>query len=39
MGEYSEVWFVVCGLLVCVVVVEMKVVGVYVFVGGLEEDL
>ncbi|RAN79133.1 hypothetical protein B5P43_14410 [Bacillus sp. SRB_336] len=39
VGEHSEEWFISRGPLAKAVVEEMKNAGVYVFAGGLEEDI
>lgn len=39
VGEHSEEWFVERGRLARAVVEEMKEAGVYVFAGGLDEDI
>jgi hypothetical protein len=39
VGDHSEEWFRARGPLVMAVLDEMKAAGVYVFAGGLEEDL
>lgn len=39
VGEHSEEWFIGRGPLARAVVDEMKAAGVYVFAGGLDEDL
>ena len=39
MGDHSEEWFIRRGSLANEVVEEMKNAGVYVFAGGLEEDI
>jgi hypothetical protein len=39
VGEHTEEWFRARGPLARAVVDEMKAAGVYVFAGGLEEDL
>jgi hypothetical protein len=39
VGDHSEEWFIRRGSLAKEVVEEMKNAGVYVFAGGLEEDI
>ncbi|HWC24338.1 MAG TPA: YciI family protein [Flexivirga sp.] len=39
VGDHSEEWFVERGPLAGAVVEEMKDAGVYVFAGGLDEDI
>jgi hypothetical protein len=39
VGDHSEEWFIRRGSLANEVVEEMKNAGVYVFAGGLEEDI
>ncbi len=39
VGDHSEEWFIGRGPLARAVVEEMKNAGVYVFAGGLEEDI
>lgn len=39
VGDHSEAWFRSRGPLAMAVVREMKATGVYVFAGGLEEDV
>lgn len=39
VGDHSEAWFRSRGPLAMAVVQEMKAAGVYVFAGGLEEDV
>ena len=39
VGDHSEAWFRARGPLAMAVVREMKATGVYVFAGGLEEDV
>lgn len=39
VGDHSEEWFIERGSLANAVVEEMKDAGVYVFAGGLEEDI
>ena len=39
VGDHSEEWFVERGPLARAVVEEMKEAGVYVFAGGLDEDI
>lgn len=39
VGDHSDEWFTERGSLANAVVEEMKSAGVYVFAGGLEEDL
>lgn len=39
VGEHSREWFHSRGLLANAVVEDMKLAGVYVFAGGLEEDI
>ena len=39
VGDHSDEWFIRRGQLAKAVVEEMKNAGVYVFAGGLEEDI
>jgi hypothetical protein len=39
VGDHTEAWFAARGPLARAVVDDMKAAGVYVFAGGLEEDL
>ena len=39
VGDHSDEWFTMRGQLANAVVEEMKNAGVYVFAGGLEEDI